>query len=143
MVHLQDEVHKRYKATGALWTMTWMNLWCSLFYGAFLFGASSAGPELAAFCGRHPAAAWDLTLFCMCGAVGQLFIFFTIKVFGSLANTLICTTRKFFNILLSVVWNGNPLLPQQWLAVGLVFTGLLASSVYKSRRHAKSAAKEA
>jgi len=139
----QDEVHKRYKATSALWTMAWMNFWCSLFYGIFLFGVSSAGTELAVFCGRHPAAAWDLTLFCLCGAVGQLFIFFTIKVFGSLANTLICTTRKFFNILLSVVWNGNPLLLQQWVAVGLVFAGLLASSVYKSRRHAKPEAKKA
>jgi UDP-galactose transporter B1 len=47
-------------------------------------------------------------------------------------NTLICTTRKFFNILLSVLWNGNPLLPQQWLAVGLVFAGLLTSSIAKS-----------
>lgn len=37
----------------------------------------------------------------MCGAVGQLFIFGTIKAFGSLVNTLITTTRKFFNILLS------------------------------------------
>lgn len=136
-------MHKRYKATSALWTMAWMNFWCSLFYGIFLFGVSSAGTELAVFCGRHPAAAWDLTLFCLCGAVGQLFIFFTIKVFGSLANTLICTTRKFFNILLSVVWNGNPLLLQQWVAVGLVFAGLLASSVYKSRRHAKPEAKKA
>jgi hypothetical protein len=40
----------------------------------------------------------------------QLFIFFTIKTFGSLANTLICTTRKFFNILISVV--------SQWSELG-------------------------
>lgn len=47
-------------------------------------------------------AGYDLLLFCLCGAVGQLFIFATIKQFGSLINTLITTTRKFFNILLSV-----------------------------------------
>lgn len=75
-------------------------------------------------------------LFCLCGAVGQLFIFHTIRRFGSLINTLITTTRKFFNILLSVLWSGNPLLGQQWVAVAMVFGGLLASSVYKSRRHA-------
>lgn len=129
----------------------------------------------------------------MCGAVGQLFIFGTIKTFGSLVNTLITTTRKFFNILLSgvsamvkllgcrclervvqllstaavappakswhkwincqlqaspshsrhrhllslgaVLWNANPLLPQQWGAVALVFSGLLVSTWTKSRRH--------
>lgn len=42
-----------------------------------------------------------MLLFCLCGAVGQLFIFATIKRFGSLINTLVTTTRKFFNILLS------------------------------------------
>jgi hypothetical protein len=42
-----------------------------------------------------------MLLFCLCGAVGQLFIFATIKRFGSLLNTLVTTTRKFFNILLS------------------------------------------
>lgn len=77
-------------------------------------------------------AGWYIALFCLCGAVGQLFIFATIRTFGSLVNTLICTTRKFFNILLSVLWNGNPLLPQQWLAVVFVFAGLLTSSIAKS-----------
>jgi hypothetical protein len=30
------------------------------------------------------------------------------------------------------VWNGNPLLQQQWLGVILVFAGLLTSSIAKS-----------
>jgi UDP-galactose transporter B1 len=46
-------------------------------------------------------AGYDVLLFCLCGAIGQLFIFATIKRFGSLLNTLVTTTRKFFNILLS------------------------------------------
>ena len=50
---------------------------------------------------NNTQAGWDVLLFCLCGAVGQLFIFATIKRFGSLINTLITTTRKFFNILLS------------------------------------------
>lgn len=133
--YAQDEIHRKHRNTSALWTMAWMNLWCGLYYSVFLFGFSSAGVELAAFCTAHPAAAKDLLAFCLCGAVGQLFIFLTIRKFGSLVNTLICTTRKFFNILLSVLWNGNPLLPQQWLAVTLVFIGLLVSSIAKQRRH--------
>ena len=37
----------------------------------------------------------------------------------------------------AVMWNANPLLPQQWAAVALVFSGLLVSSWTKSRRHTK------
>jgi UDP-galactose transporter B1 len=52
-------------------------------------------------------------------------------------NTLVCTTRKFFNILLSVVINANPLMPIQWAAVAMVFTGLLTSSLTKKHGHHK------
>ena len=128
----QDAVNHKHKKATPLWTMCWMNFWCSLYYGVYLFAVNSSGWDMLAFCRRYPPAAWDLLLFCLCGAIGQLFIFLTIKQFGSLVNTTICTTRKFFNILLSVVWNGNPLLPQQWIAVGLVFLGLAANTVYKS-----------
>jgi UDP-galactose transporter B1 len=95
---------------------------------------AGVGADLVAFLQAHPDGARDVLLFCVCGAVGQLFIFFTIKTFGSLANTLICTTRKFFNILGSVLLNGNPLLPPQWGAVGLVFAGLLTSTLAKGRK---------
>lgn len=44
---------------------------------------------------------------------------------------------KFFNILLSVLLNGTELLPTQWGAVGMVFTGLLVSSISKSKAHKK------
>ena len=105
-----------------------------LYYGAYYFVISSSGSQLIAFCRQHPSATSDVLLFCLCGAIGQLFIFYTIRTFGSLVNTLICTTRKFFNILLSVLWHGSPLLPQQWVAVLLVFTGLLVNTALKSRR---------
>ena len=65
----------------------------------------------------------------------QLFIFFSIRRFGSLTNTIITTTRKFFNILLSVAWLGSPLARDQWVGVGLVFGGLTASAVAKAKAH--------
>lgn len=81
----------------------------------------------------HPTAMHELAMFCACGAVGQLFIFLSIRSFGSLTNTTITTTRKFFNILLSVIWNGTVLLPSQWLGASLVLGGLLGMAVYKDR----------
>lgn len=86
----------------------------------------AAGWGLAAldFCRSHPEAAWDILVFCVCGAVGQNFIFFTINTFGALVNTTITTTRKFMSILVSALWTGSSLTVQQWGGVGLVFCGL-------------------
>lgn len=127
----QDDIHKKYKNKNPLVTMCWMNFWCGLYYVPLMFLVSKTGFEVLEFCSRYPEAGTNLLLFCLCGAIGQLFIFFTISRFGSLVNTLITTTRKFFNILLSVLWNGNPLMSEQWLAVGLVFGGLLLHTAAK------------
>lgn len=132
----QDEINRKYKGAGSpLSMMCWMNFWCGLYYIPLMFVASSVGIDVVEFCLVHREAAWDILLFCLCGAIGQLFIFYTIRRFGSLVNTLITTTRKFFNILMSVVWNGNPLLPQQWIAVGMVFLGLLLHTAAKNLLH--------
>eukprot|EP00877_Chromochloris_zofingiensis_P001938 jgi/Chrzof1/11745/Cz06g08050.t1 len=133
----QDEINRKYPKNSPIHMMCWMNFWCALYYGVYMI-ASGIGYELMLFCQRHRDASWDVILFCLCGAVGQLFIFYTIKTFGSLVNTLICTTRKFFNILGSVVLNGNPLLPMQWAAVAFVFTGLITNTVSKQHKpHSK------
>lgn len=133
----QDEVNRLHPKNHPLHMMCWMNGWTALYYALYLFGLSSQGGELARFCLAHGEAARDIALFCVCGAVGQLFIFFTIKTFGSLLNTLVCTTRKFFNILISVVFNANPLLPTQWGAVAMVFAGLITSSLTKRGAHGR------
>lgn len=136
----QDELHSQFKETPPLWTMAWMNAWCALYNGIYLFGklpgsgwSSSAGARFVASLSGSAEARRDVALFCACGAVGQLFIFYTIARFGSLTNTIITTTRKFFNILLSVLWLGTPLDLTQWAAVALVFSGLGASSVAKAK----------
>lgn len=128
----QDEITRTYHDNSAVHMMCWMNFWCGAYYLVYLFGLTAQGPELLVFCHTHQEAAYDLAVFCTCGVVGQLFIFYTIRKFGSLTNTIVCTTRKFFNILISVVWNGNALAGAQWAGVVLVFAGLLASTVNKS-----------
>lgn len=73
-------------------------------------------------------------MFCLCGAVGQNFIFFTISTFGSLVNTTVTTTRKFVNILLSVFINGTVLGAQQWGGAVSVFAGIGLSVALKQRK---------
>ena len=125
----QDKINETYKKNTALHMMCWMNFWGALLYSVFLFGITSQGADIVAFCTAQPEAAWDVLLFCICGALGQLFIFFTIHTFGSLVCTMVCTTRKFFSILVSVMFTGTMLNAWQWFAVGLVFFGLLYKTV--------------
>ena len=54
LLFLQDNIHKEYKDTGALWSMCWMNFWCSLYNSVYLFGFTRAGWDLLAFCAQHP-----------------------------------------------------------------------------------------
>lgn len=127
----QDEIHLRYSGGTALHMMCWMNAWSGAFYIPFLFGSTSVGSDVVDFCLQHRDAAADVLHFCLCGALGQLFIFCTIKLFGSLVTTVITTTRKFFSILMAVVVSGSALGGQQWGAVGLIFTGLAVSTATK------------
>lgn len=137
----QDEIKRKYPGTSAVEMMCWMNFWCAIIFSLLSFGFSSSGMEIVTFCVGHPQALRDVFLYCVCGAVGQLFIFLTLTAYGSLTNTLITTTRKFFSILLSSVLSGSTLLPLQWGGVSLVFAGLfwnILMKVQKSREKTKS-----
>lgn len=74
---------------------------------------------------EHPDLWQTLIAFALTSAFGQLFVFYTIRTFDSLVLTTITTTRKFFTIVLSVVWYGHSLNSRQWGSVGIVFAGLV------------------
>ncbi|CAN6466546.1 unnamed protein product [Victoria cruziana] len=121
----QDSLTVRYPKTTAWDIMLGMNLWGFIYNGLYMFGWSHGiGYEAIQFCKEHPEVAWDILLFCMCGAVGQNFIFMTISRFGSLTNTTITTTRKFVSIVVSSLLSGNPLSTKHWGCVFMVFGGL-------------------
>ncbi|KAK9476458.1 UAA transporter [Lipomyces japonicus] len=79
----------------------------------------------------HPNVLTDIILFSLCGAIGQVFIFYTLSRFGSLALVTITVTRKMMSMLLSVVWFHHRLSPGQWLGVFLVFGGVGAEAMLK------------
>ncbi|KVH97733.1 UDP-galactose/UDP-glucose transporter 3-like [Cynara cardunculus var. scolymus] len=121
----QDSISARYPKTNAWDMMLGMNLWGTIYNLVFMFGLPQAsGYQAVQFCKQHPEAASDILYFCLCGAVGQNFIFFTISRFGSLTNTTITTTRKFVSIVVSSLLSGNPLSQKQWGSVAMVFSGL-------------------
>mmetsp|Transcript_4244 Transcript_4244/g.10973 ORF Transcript_4244/g.10973 Transcript_4244/m.10973 type:complete len:134 (-) Transcript_4244:97-498(-) len=130
----------RYKATTSLDMMCWMNFFTGLLLSGYMFGFTTIGQELSSFLLTHPKASYDVLVFCICGAVGQLFIFITINKFGALTLTLVTTTRKFFSILISSVFLGSTLVGQQWLGVVLLFTGLFWNIQMKGAKANKTKA---
>ncbi|KAI0024787.1 UAA transporter [Xylariomycetidae sp. FL0641] len=77
-----------------------------------------------AFMRRHPGVWADVLGFAACGAVGQVFIFYTLATFSSVLLVTVTVTRKMVTMMLSVVAFGHRLTRMQVLGVGLVFGGI-------------------
>jgi len=119
-----------------------MMFFMSAFSAALMFSYLVANPftdeisRAVSFIANYPAVIPDLLLFCLCGALGQVFIFSTIENFGSLSLVTVTVTRKLFTILLSLFWFNHQLRAIQWAFVGMVFAALLMESYYKRYSHA-------
>jgi UDP-galactose transporter B1 len=109
--------------------MLQMNLWSSIFLAA---GVVLTGEiwQFIDFANRFPIVIWNIFLFSLLSALGQLFIFLTVSEIGPLPCSIITTTRKFFTVLASVLLFGNSLTGRQWFGTVLVFTGLSFDSFY-------------
>ncbi|XP_006822267.1 solute carrier family 35 member B1-like [Saccoglossus kowalevskii] len=119
-----------------------MNLWSMLYLAVGILLTGEAIPFLG-FVSRHPDVIPLMVLFGCTSAIGQIFIFITVSVYGPLMCSIITTTRKFFTILASVIIFVNPLLARQWLGVLMVFAGLGVDSVYgKTQTKPKPKSKE-
>jgi UDP-galactose transporter B1 len=93
----------------------------------------------ATFMREHPAVLKDIIAFSICGSIGQIFIFKTLRRFGSLVLVTITLTRKILTMLLSVVWFGHSLLFAQWVGVGLVFGGIGLEAFWAQNQKRKEA----
>ncbi|CAI4212113.1 unnamed protein product [Parascedosporium putredinis] len=97
-----------------------------------------------AFMARYPSVWKDVLGFAACGAIGQVFIFYTLATFSSVLLVTVTVTRKMFTMILSVIAFGHRLTGMQWLGVGLVFGGIGAeATIARREKLAKEAAKKA
>lgn len=88
------------------------------------------------FIQRNPSVGQAILGFAACGAVGQIFIYYTLSHFSSLLLVTVTVTRKMLTMMLSVIWFGHRLSGMQWLGVGLVFGGVGAEGVIQRREKA-------
>ncbi|GAA6035037.1 hypothetical protein JCM8097_002155 [Rhodosporidiobolus ruineniae] len=154
----QDYVFRTFSMDGPQ-MMFFMNLFSSLLTFAallfpysltpsFLLPVSAASGthtnELSSalsFIATHPSVKTDILLFALTGAVGQLFIFATLSLYGSLTLVTITVTRKMMTMLLSVFVFDHKLTKGQWGGVAMVF-GAVAMEAVVARREKKNKAKK-
>jgi UDP-galactose transporter B1 len=106
-----------------------MNGWSSLMLGGAIV-VTGEGKEFLSFAIKHPELFTHLILLALAGAFGQLFIFMMVSSYGPLPCSIVTTTRKFFTVLFSVLFFGNPISGRQWLGTTLVFVGLFADMIF-------------
>ncbi|XP_043653705.1 adenosine 3'-phospho 5'-phosphosulfate transporter 1 [Drosophila teissieri] len=95
----QGSLFKSYAMT-PLQMMCGVNLFSSIFTGASLSMQGGFMDSLA-FATEHPKFVFDMVVLSVCSAVGQLFIYHTIDVFGPVVFTIIMTLRQAVAIMLS------------------------------------------
>eukprot|EP00903_Cladosiphon_okamuranus_P014364 g13336.t2 len=125
----QDRINNRFKAPGS-YMMLAINFWILTFHlvylsaGFAIYGAESELARALHFMATFPEVIKNVAAFCGCAGMGQLFVFFIIKEFGSLVNVTVTISRKFFSVLVSVYIYGHRVTWWQWIGVFSVYSGL-------------------
>ena len=73
----------------------------------------------------------------VCSAVGQLFIFYTIKRYGPLVFATIQTVRQLLSIVLSILFFAHPINAMETLGIAIVFVALTAQ-IYQKYQASKA-----
>lgn len=128
----QSELFKTYKVS-PVQMMFGVNLFSCFFTVVSLLFRGAFFSSLIFLFG-HVEFAFHALLLSVCSAVGQLFIFHTIAVFGPIIFTLIMTTRQAISILLSCLVYGHLLTLQALLGVLVVFVALFLRVYFKSSK---------
>lgn len=116
--------------------MFWQNFTAAAWLAVAL-AISGEGLQAIAFITRFPDTLRDIFAFSFVSALGQNFIFYTVRNFNALVVTTITTTRKMFTILLSIFIYRHPVKPLQWLGLGLVFAAITWEAAAKQRAKAE------
>jgi len=141
----QDKIFSKYKITSSQ-MMLWMNVFSSIIMTGYLLAIHPLGNhELVnaiGFVSERPEIIKHIILYGLCGAVGQIFIFYVLGNFGSIVLVTITVTRKMLSIVMSVVWFKHNLVLGQWIAVAIVFAGITLDTVVGIQQKRKKQAEK-
>ncbi|CAH8530573.1 unnamed protein product [Schistosoma rodhaini] len=132
---VQEEL-KKYNV-GSYTLMMHMNLWSIIYLVPVIVFSGEVSPFLE-FIKRHPHIFYDMSIFGLASAVGQIFLFGLITNFSPLTCSIVTTTRKFFTVLFSIILFGHSMTTCQWIGTVLIFSGLLLDQIYGKTRSKQS-----
>lgn len=142
----QDHIFHTKKTITGPHMMCGLNTVATALTAAFLLSPfTSQLSDSIRFVTANPQVLQDIILFAICGALGQVFIFYTLEKYGSMILVTVTVTRKMFSMLLSVIWFNHKLTSGQWLGVLAVFGGIGAEAYikYLEKKSSSRAKKEA
>lgn len=134
----QDKIFIDHRVDG-LHMMFFMQAFMSFLMSGWLLlnpFTNELGSALA-FMRQFPAVLPDALMFGLCGAMGQVFVFYTLEHFGSMVLVTVTVTRKLFTVLISLFWFNHRLRVVQWMSVSLVFVALFIEAFYKKAQGPK------
>jgi hypothetical protein len=118
----------------------------NLFSGTFTLMSLLISGELSyslAFVTVHTAALWQILVLSVSGAVGQIFIFYTIKKFGPLVFTIIMATRQLISTTLSAIIYGHHIGAGGLVGATIVFGAVGVQIWWDDRKSRVKAASDA
>lgn len=123
--------------------MFWQNI-CSVAWLSVALALTGEGLRAVEFVLKYPVVMKDIMFFSLVSAIGQNFIFFTVRNFNALIVTTITTTRKMFTVLLSIFLYRHPMVTRQWVGLVLVFGAITweAAAKQKTKKLKEEAAKK-
>merc|ERR1712060_985362 len=125
----QSKVFKLY-GVGSIEMMMYANLFSSGFTALGLVVTLEIVSVWTYFI-ANPTIMTHMFVMAICSAVGQLFIFTTIKKYGPLVFATIQTVRQLLSIMLSIIFFGHPVNHMEELGIAIVFIALAAQIAQK------------
>lgn len=108
--------------------MFFMNSWSSAFLIVGVI-VSNEFRGFVEFSTKHPEILVNIGAILIVGGFGQIFTCSMITSFGVVPCCIVLTVRKIFNVLFSVIYFGNALSTQQWVATAIIFAVLLLDTI--------------
>jgi solute carrier family 35 (UDP-galactose transporter), member B1 len=112
--------------------MYYVNYWSFLIL-LFVMAVTGEGRDFIQFSKEYPSVLIHIAIAVFVGMIGQYFLNAIISNFGALPCSLVTTTRKFFNVLLSCLAFRNRLTTIQWTATSVIFVSLLLDSIFAKK----------
>jgi len=136
----QHAIFEQFENLSFMVVMLGMNL-CSFVFVLVSLVLTNTFSESVHFILKHPQFGFHCAMLSVTSAIGQLFIYHTIKNFGAITFVLIMTVKQALSITASCLIYGHVLNSKAVLGVGIVFSAL-GSRVFDKLRHNSSAQAE-